>query len=84
MPLNPALLEILVCPENKTPVKPADPEVVAILNQKISAQLLRNRAGALISETFEAGLVRADGKYLYPIRKGIPIMLIDEGIPLAD
>jgi uncharacterized protein YbaR (Trm112 family) len=28
------------------------------------------------------GLIREDGKYLYPIRKDIPIMLIDEALPL--
>jgi uncharacterized protein YbaR (Trm112 family) len=28
------------------------------------------------------GLVRADNKILYPIREDIPVMLIDEGIPL--
>jgi uncharacterized protein YbaR (Trm112 family) len=28
-------------------------------------------------------LVRADGKFIYPIRQEIPIMLIDEAIPLA-
>jgi uncharacterized protein YbaR (Trm112 family) len=27
--------------------------------------------------------VRQDGQYLYPIRDDIPIMLIDEAIPLA-
>jgi uncharacterized protein YbaR (Trm112 family) len=28
-------------------------------------------------------LIRADGKILYPIRRNIPVMLVDEGIPLA-
>jgi uncharacterized protein YbaR (Trm112 family) len=27
--------------------------------------------------------MRQDGQYLYPIRDDIPIMLIDEAIPLA-
>jgi uncharacterized protein YbaR (Trm112 family) len=27
--------------------------------------------------------VRADGKYLYPVREDIPVMLIDEAIALG-
>jgi uncharacterized protein len=27
-------------------------------------------------------LIRPDQKILYPIREGIPVMLIEEGIPL--
>ena len=29
-----------------------------------------------------AALVRADGAYLYPIQDKIPILLLDEAIPL--
>ena len=82
MTLSPKLLEILVCPENKTPVRPAAPELVEELNQRIASQKLVNRAGLQVTERFEEGLIRADGKYLYPVRNGIPVMLIDEGIPL--
>jgi uncharacterized protein YbaR (Trm112 family) len=34
-------------------------------------------------EKLEGGLVRADGKVLYPMRGEIPVMLIDEAIPLS-
>jgi len=37
-----------------------------------------------VLERIDAGLVRADGKFLYPIRHDIPIMLVDEAIPLKD
>ena len=30
----------------------------------------------------EAGLVRQDQKIVYPVRDGIPVLLIDEGIEL--
>ena len=42
-----------------------------------------NRAGQLVEEKIEGGLIRADGKFLYPIRHNIPMMLVDEGIPPA-
>ena len=42
----------------------------------------KTRGGAAVSEEVTEGLVREDGKYLYPVRDDIPIMLIDEAIPL--
>ena len=55
--IDPKLLEILVCPLTKSPLR------------------YDRAAGELISE--EAGLA-------YPIRDGIPIMLVDEARPLRD
>ena len=34
-------------------------------------------------EAVAEGLVREDGDWLYPVRDDIPIMLIDEAIPLS-
>ncbi len=77
------LLKILVCPENKTPVALAEDALVAQLNAAIEAGKLNNRAGEPVKERIDGGLVREDQAYLYPIRDDIPIMLIDEAIPLA-
>ena len=62
------LLDILVCPETKQPLRVADEALIASLRAR----------GVLI----EAGLVRADGAVLYPVRDGVPVMLIDEAILL--
>ena len=77
------LLDILVCPDDKTPVTLADASLVASLNDRIKNGTLKNRAGQAVTEEMNGGLVRADGKYLYPIRDDIPVMLIDEAIPLG-
>lgn len=77
------LLEILACPEDKTPLRLAGESTLATLNQSIAAGTLTNRGGELVAEPIEAGLIRQDGRYLYAIRDDIPIMLIDEAIPLA-
>jgi uncharacterized protein YbaR (Trm112 family) len=53
------------------------------LNTRIRQGQLTNRRGTSIAEPIDGGLVRQDGQYLYPIRDDIPIMLIDEAIPLA-
>ena len=77
------LLEILVCPEDKTPVALASAETLALLNAKIAAGGVKTRGGSAVTEPVTEGLVRADGKYLYPVREDIPVMLIDEAIPLG-
>ena len=80
--VHPELLEILACPEDKTPVTLADDEVVKKANAAIEARTLKNRAGTVVEGKIDGGLVREDGAYMYPIRDDIPIMLIDEGIPM--
>jgi len=77
------LLKILCCPETHQPVTPADAALVARLNQQIASGQLRLRNGQPVKESIDGGLVRSDGKYLYAVRQDIPIMLIDEAIPLA-
>lgn len=80
--VHPELLKILVCPENKTPVVLAGDDLVAKINGAVEAKTLKNRGGALVDAKIDGGLVREDKAYLYPIRDDIPIMLIDEAIPL--
>ena len=76
------LLDILVCPENKAAVKLVDDDARVKINDAIQAKTLKNRAGETIEESIDGGLLREDGVYLYPIRDDIPIMLIDESIPM--
>lgn len=82
MALNEQLLKILACPETKSPVSLAPGDLIQKLNTKISEGTLRNHAGKPVTERMDAGLLREDGRRLYPILKDIPIMLIDEGIDL--
>lgn len=76
------LLQILCCPETHQALAVAPPELLSRLNERALAGGLRNRAGQLIQEPLEAGLIRDDRRYLYPVRHRIPIMLVDEAIPL--
>ncbi|MEC9355760.1 MAG: Trm112 family protein [Gemmatimonadota bacterium] len=81
--LDPELLEILVCPETKQPIRLADPAVVQKLNVAIAEGSVSNKGGEPVSEKIEEGLIREDDLCLYPIRDDIPIMLIDSAIPLS-
>ena len=76
------LLDILVCPETKAPVKLADDGLLGRVNLAIGAGKVFNRGGEAVREPIDGGLVREDGAWLYPIRDEIPIMLIEEAIPL--
>lgn len=78
------LLDILVCPETKQAIRVADGDVLEHLNEAIAAGRAKNRGGQPITEPVLEGLVREDGLFLYPVRDDIPIMLIDEAIPLEE
>ena len=80
--VDPQLLEILCCPETKQDVALAPLAMVEALNRRADSGTLKNRGGEIVKEKMEAGLLRADGKFLYPIREDIPIMLIDEALPV--
>jgi len=77
------LLKILCCPETHQPLTPADAALVERLNEQIAAGQLRNRGNQPVIRKCDGGLVRRDGHFLYPICQGIPVLLINEAIPLG-
>jgi uncharacterized protein YbaR (Trm112 family) len=76
------LLSILVCPETREKVAPADADTLAKLNALVDKGTLVNRKGQHVTERLDAALQRADGAVCYAVRGDIPIMLVDEAIPL--
>lgn len=81
--LDKDLLAILCCPDTKQAVALADEGVIQKLNVAIEKGLLKNKADKPVTEKLDGGLIRSDQQILYPVRENIPVMLIDEGIPLA-
>ena len=82
MPVSQELLEILVCPETQQPVAPASDEVLRKLAAAVANGSVRNRGGRRLEEAPGAGLLREDGRVLYPVEDDIPVMLIEESIEL--
>jgi uncharacterized protein YbaR (Trm112 family) len=76
------LLEILVCPETRTRLAAADAALVDRINAAIAAGRLVNRAGQNVERPIQGGLVREDGRMLYPVIDDIPSLLVDRAIPL--
>lgn len=79
----PDLVEILVCPETKQPVRLANADELAKLNARIQGGALRNRGGTEVKQALVEALVREDGRIVYPVDDGIPVMLIEESIELG-
>jgi uncharacterized protein YbaR (Trm112 family) len=80
--VHPDLLEILACPDDKSPVRLMDDAALAALNERIGKGGVKTRGGQPVTEALQAALVREDGKYAYAVRDDIPIMLVDEAIAL--
>jgi len=81
--VDPELVEILVCPETRRPVRIARADELARVNAAVRDGTLRNRAGTRVERELSEALVRDDGRVLFPVDDGIPSMLIEESIPIA-
>ncbi len=58
--VDPELLEILVCPETKQPVRAADGDLVERVNAAIRSGEVANRGGEKVTDPIDGGLVRED------------------------
>ncbi len=76
------LVDLLQCPETRTPLRLADDSLVARLNEAIAVGTIKNRVGDTLETSLTGGLVTEGGNLLYPIVDDLPIMLVDEAIPL--
>lgn len=76
------LLDILVCPETRSRLRLADELQLQKINAAIEQGGVKNRCGQPVENVLEAALVREDNAVAYPVIDDIPIMLIDEAIPL--
>jgi uncharacterized protein YbaR (Trm112 family) len=80
--MRPELLDIRVCPETMQELRFAEEGLLERVNKAISDGSLVNQGGDRVKDRMEEGLVREDGKVLYPVKDDIPIMLLDEAIRL--
>jgi len=74
------LLDIMCCPVTKLPLQLLGSEQLATLNTAISAGQVRNHGAEPLPATLTEALVTRNGRLVYPIRDGIPVLLEEESI----
>ena len=76
------LLSILCCPVTHKGLLVAKSDLMAKVNTAITAGSLENRDGQTLSGVLKEALVTDDGKILYPVNDGIPVLLEGESVTL--
>ena len=74
------LLSILCCPVTHRDLYPARGDVLERLNAAIADGRISNRDGVLLREPLDEALTTEDGKIIYPVQDGIPVLLEGESI----
>jgi uncharacterized protein YbaR (Trm112 family) len=80
MPVDGKLLEILCCPVSRTPLTRLGASRLERLNREIEAGKALHIGGETVEGALEEALVTEDGKVIYPVRDGIPVLLEEQGI----
>lgn len=82
MPMNipEHLLDILCCPVSHEPLLPLSKGKLSKLNQAIESGEVQYVDGEKVEAALLAALVTRDGKVVYPIEDGIPVLLPERGI----
>ena len=75
------LLKILCCPQTKVPVELLAAGDLEKLNRGIAEGRIKQADGAAVKQPVAEALITRDRKTIYRVDDGIPIMLIEQGIP---
>lgn len=76
------LLSILCCPVTHKGLSLVRSDLLASVNKAIQSGKLVNQDGAKLADTLREALVTDDGKTLYPIDDGIPVLIEGEAVSL--
>ena len=76
------LLSILCCPVTHKGLSLARADLLESLNAAIDAGKLVNHDGEVVAGKLTEALVTDDGKIVYPVNEGIPVLLEGESVVL--
>jgi len=76
------LLTILRCPVSHKGLSVLKKDQLARVNAAIDAGELVNHEGSAVAEPLCEALITDDGKRIYPVNDGIPVLLEDESISM--
>ena len=74
------LLAILRCPVSHKELSLARSQTLKDVNAAIGEGKLSNRDGRVLDEALAEALITDDGKVLYPVADGIPVLLEGESV----
>ena len=74
------LLAILCCPVTHKGLALARGDLMKSVNGAIADGKLKNRDGVVLGNLLDEALVTDDGKLLYPVNDGIPVLLESESV----
>ena len=74
------LLAILCCPFTHKGLALARGDLMKSVNGAIADGKLKNRDGVVLGNLLDEALVTDDGKLLYPVNDGIPVLLESESV----
>ena len=74
------LLDILCCPVSHEPLIPLSREKLKKFNSAINAGDIQYVDGEAVDKELKAALITRDGKVVYGIEDGIPVLLPERGI----
>lgn len=77
------LLDIVCCPVTRLPLEPVPEATLARMNALIAAGKLRHCDDSSVAQPLREALMTRDGRIAYPVRDGIPVLLEDQGMLLA-
>ncbi|MDH3505604.1 MAG: hypothetical protein OEQ25_00560 [Gammaproteobacteria bacterium] len=83
MSLDDRLLDIICCPVTHSPLARIGADELERLNALIAEAKISNRGDEVVTDALEDALVTRDGKLAYPVRDGIPVLLGEQGISMA-
>ena len=76
------LLSILKCPVTGSPLQLAEDQLVSKVNSAIDEERARDRLEQKVQGQVEGGLTTDEQTWMYPIRDGIPTLVLEEAIDL--
>ncbi len=80
MNVSTPLLDILCCPVSREPLLPLSGKRLARVNKEIAAGQLKDVDHQTLQAPLKAALITRDGKLIYPVESGIPVLLSERAI----
>jgi uncharacterized protein YbaR (Trm112 family) len=75
-----ALLKLVRCPIDHSPLVEADDALLKRLNDAIGRRQVSDRLGQTVEQPVHRALVNQDTRWLYRVTDGIPSLVADEAI----